>query len=78
MRKNKKNLLTEDEVLAMVRKFVQFCGSQTKAARLFGVSLPFLSDVLLGRRRLGRKLATHFRLVKVVGYQHEPQIRRSK
>jgi hypothetical protein len=55
--------LSYHELMEVLRQRVDVLGSQRRAAQVFGVSGPYLCDVLLGRRLPAEKLLT------ALGYQ---------
>jgi hypothetical protein len=63
-----KNVLTEADVLARIKKQAQGIGLRATAAGL-GVSAAYLSGVLKGRRPIGRKLVNALYLREVVTYE---------
>lgn len=49
--------VTEADLHFILRAFVETAGSQGKAAAALGVSAPYLSDVLKGRRAIADAIA---------------------
>jgi hypothetical protein len=51
------DVATEHDIRDIVNEMVDAKGSKTKVAFGLGISLPYLSDVMLGRRPVGGNLA---------------------
>lgn len=52
--------------LQLVKDYVAKAGSQTAAARTLGVSVPYLNDILHGRRKLSDRFLEKLGLTRVV------------
>lgn len=63
-------VVTESEVISLVREAVDRAGSMRKLASEWGVSPPMISDLLGGRRGPGPKILRHLGLkrIKSVSY----------
>lgn len=60
--------LTEQEVLARLRRQVELKGSQRKWADAAGVTPQYVHDVLRGRRGIGAAVLTALGVERVVRY----------
>jgi plasmid maintenance system antidote protein VapI len=58
-------IFNDDEVVKMIRKAVHDAGTQAKLADAWGVSAPFISDVLNKRRNISDAIARNLGLVQV-------------
>lgn len=69
--------MTEAEALRYLAQQVDRIGSQSLAARVWGVSQQLLSDVLMGKRHIGPKLAKQFGFTskRFLIYRYEQEIR---
>lgn len=56
-------------VIEILRKRVDAAGSQTKAAQELGVSIPYLHEILNGRRDPGPKILAALNMRKVVTFE---------
>lgn len=65
--------MTEAEALRVLAQQVERIGSQSLAARAWGVSQQLLSDVLMGKRHIGPKLGKQlgFRSKRFLIYRYE-------
>ena len=50
--------MTHDQLMKRIRRELAAAGSQTALARQWGVSIPYLNDVLHGRRDPGVSILT--------------------
>lgn len=75
-----KNELTDSAVLNLLREKVEIVGSMRKVAAQSDLSVGYISDVLLGRRAIGPKLAGWLGLERevtkttVVTYRRKPKV----
>ena len=60
------------EVMRRLKRRVQEAGSQHAYAHRIGISQSYLSDILLGRRRIPPKVLRCLRLQRVEHYQSWP------
>jgi plasmid maintenance system antidote protein VapI len=60
--------LTTEQALDRLRARVAQYDTLTESAKALGVSAPYLSDILKGRRDIGPKIAQALRLEKTVRY----------
>lgn len=63
--------MTRDEVVAEVRRAVERAGSQKAWAKVAGVTVQHVNDVLSGHRGPGPKVLDALGLEKVVTYQRK-------
>lgn len=63
--------MTLQELLCRIDKEVYLYGSQAAAAKAWGVSPQYLSDILHGRREPGEGLLLRWGFRKVVTYERE-------
>lgn len=61
--------VSEQAVLDRLRSAIQTAGSQHAWARQHGISAAYVSDVLNGRRELGKKILEALRIERVVIYR---------
>ena len=66
--------MDEETMLGELRAFVETCDSKSQAAEMMDVSLPFLCDVLQGRRRVSDKIARYFGRRKVQRFLLEHEV----
>jgi hypothetical protein len=59
--------MTNEDVLALMRERIASAGSLNKWAAQIGLSAPYVSDVLNGKREPGESIAKVFGLRKEVG-----------
>lgn len=69
--------MTEAEALRYLAQQVERIGSQSLAARSWGVSRQLLGHIMAGRRRIGPKLAARFGLKpkRFLIYRYEQEAR---
>ncbi len=60
--------LSTEEVIALLRRKCDAAGGQTAFAKLHGISAPYISDVLNGRRDPGDKVLEAIGLERAVTY----------
>ena len=60
--------MTEDDVRLMLRQRVEKAGGQRALAREFGVSAPYLNDILFGRRGFSDAICAKLGLARTVTY----------
>lgn len=63
-------LLTADDIRARLRAEVEAAGSQRAWALMHGVSEQYVSDALIGRRRVGALILRALGLERVDCYRH--------
>lgn len=61
--------MTLDDVLDLLRRECRSAGSQTAWARAHGVTLAYVNDVLVGRRKPGESILRGLGVEKVVSYR---------
>lgn len=63
--------MTQTEFIEFLRKQVEKCGTQKEYASKIGVSLPYLNDVVNGRKEPGKRLITGAGFEKVITYRRK-------
>lgn len=66
-----KIIYSHQQVLGLVWQAVYKAGSMRALAREVGISPSFISDVLLGHRKVGVKLLLHLKVRREVVYTRE-------
>ena len=57
--------MTRDQLMKHIRRELAAAGSQTALARKWGISIPYLNDVLHGRREPGESILDALDLERV-------------
>lgn len=72
MRNGGRKPLTQGQVVALIREKIEEAGSLRQLAIKWGISAPYLSDVVNGRRAPGPKITKHLGLkgVRTVTYEY--------
>jgi plasmid maintenance system antidote protein VapI len=63
------NDITQDEARKMLQEIVNKSDTKTEAARLIGISLPHLLDLLAGNRKISDNVARKLGYRRVVMYK---------
>src|SRR5215475_6050788 len=74
----KERLFNIDDVVRLLRREVQTCGSQEAFANKAGVSQQYIGDILRGQRVPGEKILKALGLEKIAYYRNIPAVRRHK
>lgn len=62
-------MLTEQDVMDLLRVAIDVAGSQAAFARQHGISLQYINDVMRGRREIGQKILAVLGIERVVSYR---------
>lgn len=65
------SLLTEEQARERLQQRLDMAGKQVALAKELGVSLPYLNDVLHGRRELAGKVLDALGLERVISYREK-------
>jgi transcriptional regulator with XRE-family HTH domain len=71
----KEKLFNIDDVVSLLRREVQACGSQEAFATKAGVSQQYVGDILRGQRLPGEKILNALGLEKIAYYRMIPAVR---
>ncbi len=60
--------MTKEQIIEVLKSEVQRLGSQKALAAKMGISLPYLSDIIQGRREPGPKVLAYLGLERQITY----------
>ena len=60
-----------EEVKSQLEAYVAECVTQAEAARALGISDAYMSDLILGQRKISAAIAAKLGFIKKVVYVHE-------
>lgn len=63
------SLITTADVLDLLRQHVALYGTQKAAAATYGISEPYFSEILSGRRDPSKKILARLNLRQVIRYE---------
>lgn len=61
--------MNEEELLNYLKELVINAGTQRKLANELGISQVYLSDILKGRRTIGKSVLDKLKIKKIINYE---------
>jgi hypothetical protein len=71
-------MYTREEVIQMLREYVEDCGSQKEAASKIGISAQYMNDLMRGRRSPGPAVLETMKLKRVMVYERFENVEEEK